>query len=60
MIELEPTSYKGYERKHAALHGAKRYGEAFEAFKMMLSKVEESPDPQVRGGSLLSICVEAL
>ena len=45
-------SYKGYERKHAALHGAKRYGEAFEAFEVMLSRIEESPDPKVRGGSL--------
>ena len=45
-------SYKGYERKHGALHGAERYSEAFKTFKMMLSKVEESPDPQVHGRSL--------
>ena len=30
----------------------RRYSEAFEAFKMMISKLEESPDPHIRGGSL--------
>ena len=49
VIELEPSSYKGYERKHAALYGAKCYSEAFEAFKTMLSKIEKSSDPRVRG-----------
>ena len=32
--------------------GAERYGESFEGLKKMLSKVQESPDPQVCGGSL--------
>ena len=51
-IELGPSSHNGYERKHAALHGMERHSEAFEAFKTMISKLEESPDPHIRGRSL--------
>ena len=50
-IELDPSSHNGYERKHAALHGMKRHTEAFEAFKTMISRLEESPDPHIRGAS---------
>ncbi|KAI9574684.1 hypothetical protein HD554DRAFT_79908 [Boletus coccyginus] len=49
IIELDPSSHRGYEGKHTALHGMGRYGEAFEAFRMMVSKLEQSPDPQIRG-----------
>ncbi|KAI9455056.1 hypothetical protein HD554DRAFT_2036671 [Boletus coccyginus] len=49
-IELDPSSYMGYERKHAALHGMGRYGEAFEAFRVMLSTLEQSPDPHTHDG----------
>jgi hypothetical protein len=49
IIELDPSSHRGYEGKHAALHGMGRYSEAFEAFRMMLSKLKQSPDPQIRG-----------
>jgi hypothetical protein len=31
-----------------ALHGARRYDEAIEAFKTMLSKLDDAPDPQIR------------
>ncbi|KAI9569321.1 hypothetical protein HD554DRAFT_606005 [Boletus coccyginus] len=47
-IELDPSSYRGYERRHAALHGMGRHGEALEAFWLMLSKLEQSPDPRIR------------
>ncbi|KAF8550383.1 hypothetical protein OG21DRAFT_1514089 [Imleria badia] len=47
-ITLDPSCYQGYEKRHAALHGSKRYAEAFEAFKVMLTNIEQSPDPHVR------------
>ncbi|KAI9454841.1 hypothetical protein HD554DRAFT_2042943 [Boletus coccyginus] len=47
-IELDPSSHSGYETKHAALHGIGRHGEAFEAFRVMLSRLEQSPDPHTR------------
>ncbi|KAF8134370.1 hypothetical protein EV363DRAFT_1161183, partial [Boletus edulis] len=40
--------HKGYEEKHAALHSMGRYGEAFEAFKMMLLVLKQSPEPRLR------------
>lgn len=52
IIESDPLSHEGYEGKHAALVGIGRHGEAFEAFKIMLSKFEQSPDPKVRGKPL--------
>jgi hypothetical protein len=57
-IELDPSSHNGYERKRAALHGMGRHSEAFEAFKMMISKLEESPDLHIRGGPLYQYCAE--
>ncbi|KAF8548436.1 hypothetical protein OG21DRAFT_1489393 [Imleria badia] len=48
IIELDPSSHTGYEAKHAALHNMGRYREAFESFTMMLSKLEQFPDPQIR------------
>ncbi|KAG1789544.1 uncharacterized protein HD556DRAFT_777664 [Suillus plorans] len=47
-IELNPSSYRGYEVKHMALCGAQRYDEAIEAFQNMLSKLEHSPDIQIQ------------
>ena len=49
VIELDPSSHRGYEGKHTALHSMERYTEVFEAFRVMLSKLEQSPDPQIRG-----------
>ncbi|KAI9571647.1 hypothetical protein HD554DRAFT_1800612 [Boletus coccyginus] len=48
IIGLDPSSHRGYGGKYAALHGMGRYGEAFEAFRTMVSKLEKSPDPQIR------------
>ncbi|KAI9571804.1 hypothetical protein HD554DRAFT_1826569 [Boletus coccyginus] len=47
-IELDPSSHSGYERKHAALCGMGRHSEAFEAFRVMLSRLEQSRDPNIR------------
>ncbi|KAI6040390.1 hypothetical protein EDC04DRAFT_2996523 [Pisolithus marmoratus] len=38
----------GYEAKHMALHGARRYDEAIDAFKSMLQVIERSRDPEIR------------
>jgi hypothetical protein len=46
VIELNSSSYFGYQLKHAALHGAHRYDEAIEAFNIMLSKLENTPDTE--------------
>ena len=48
VIKLDPSSPWGYERKHAALHKAGQYDDAIGAFEMMLSKMEHSPDPEIR------------
>lgn len=47
-IKLDPSCYLGHEMKHAALHGTGRYGEAVKAFATMLSKLDESPDVNIR------------
>ena len=49
MIELDPSSPWGYERKHAALHSAGRYDDAIGTFETMLLKISLSPDPEIRG-----------
>ncbi|KAG2339395.1 hypothetical protein BDR05DRAFT_967930, partial [Suillus weaverae] len=48
VIDLNSLSYLGYNLKHAALHGAQRYDEAIQAFQMMLSKLDNTPDIQTR------------
>ncbi|KAG1878755.1 hypothetical protein C8R48DRAFT_830519 [Suillus tomentosus] len=48
VTELNPSSHVGYELMHTALRGAQRYDEAIEAFKIMLSKLDDSPEPQIR------------
>jgi tetratricopeptide (TPR) repeat protein len=48
VIELSPSSYLGYELKYTALRGAQRYDDAFEAFTVMLSKLDDGPDLQIR------------
>ncbi|KAI6042809.1 hypothetical protein EDC04DRAFT_2600686 [Pisolithus marmoratus] len=47
-VKADPSYPWGYEAKHAALHGAKRYDEAIDAFKSMLDVIEESHDPAIR------------
>ncbi|KIK41072.1 hypothetical protein CY34DRAFT_806482 [Suillus luteus UH-Slu-Lm8-n1] len=48
VIELDSLSYLGYNLKHAALHGAQRYDEAIQAFRTMLSKLEDALDIQTQ------------
>ena len=49
MIELDPLSPWGYERKHEALHKAGDYKNAINAFEEMLSKMSQSSDLEIRG-----------
>ena len=49
MIELDPSSPWGYERKHAALHKAGLYDDAIGTFETMLLRISQSPNPDVRG-----------
>ena len=48
-IKLDPSSPLGFERKHAALHGKSNHDGALDAYKKMLLKVSQSPDPLIRG-----------
>ncbi|KAF8439723.1 hypothetical protein L210DRAFT_3504191 [Boletus edulis BED1] len=56
VIKLDPSSPWGYEIKHAASRKAGQYDVAVDAFKMMLSKMAQSPDPEVqqRGDQYIS------
>ena len=56
VIELDPSSHGGYEGKHAALHCKGRHSEALEASEVMLSELERSPDPQIRGQLFCGYC----
>ena len=60
MIELDPSSPWGYERKHAALHKAGDYDSAISAFQEMLSKMEQSPDPGIRREFVLVVAVKMI
>ncbi|KAF8546701.1 hypothetical protein OG21DRAFT_1527654 [Imleria badia] len=42
IIELDPSTHRGYDGKHAALHHMGRHSEALEAFTTMLSRLEQS------------------
>ncbi|KAG0696773.1 hypothetical protein DFH29DRAFT_949711 [Suillus ampliporus] len=48
VINLNPSSYRGYRLNHAALHGAQRHDEAIAAFEIMLSKFENAPNTHLR------------
>ena len=48
VIALNSSSPWGYEMKHAALHKAGDYNSAVDALEVMLSKIAESPDPDVQ------------
>ncbi|KAF8129238.1 hypothetical protein EV363DRAFT_1432643 [Boletus edulis] len=48
VIDHDPSSPWGYERKHAALHKAGDYANAINAFETMLSKISQSSDPEIR------------
>lgn len=45
---LDPSSHRGYERKHAALHGAEDYGGATDAALRMLSNIDNAEDEETR------------
>ena len=49
MIELDPMSPWGHERKHAVLHKAGDYQNAIKAFEVMLSTMLKSSDPEIHG-----------
>lgn len=51
VININPSCHRGYEMRHAALHGMGCHAEAVKAFDTMLSKLEGSPDVDVRSGS---------
>ncbi|KAG1845257.1 hypothetical protein C8R48DRAFT_678221 [Suillus tomentosus] len=48
VTKLNPSSHVGYQLSHSALHGAQRYDEAIEAFTIMLSKLDNAPEVQIR------------
>lgn len=48
VIKLDSLAYLGYDSKHAALHGARRYDEAIRTLQTMLSKSDNVPDIQTR------------
>ena len=50
-ITFDVTEPSGYEAMRAALHGAGRYEDAIQTFEIMLSKIDQSPDPEIRGES---------
>ena len=58
MIKLDPSLPWGYERKHAALHKAGDYDNAISTFEEMLSKMEQSPDPDIRREFVLVVMVK--
>ncbi|KAF8439838.1 hypothetical protein L210DRAFT_3504264 [Boletus edulis BED1] len=47
-VRLDPSSPWGYEMKQAALHKARKYVDAIDAFETMLLKMAESSDPEVQ------------
>ncbi|KAG2749648.1 hypothetical protein P692DRAFT_20457198 [Suillus brevipes Sb2] len=51
VTELKPSSHVGYQLMHAALRGAQRYDEAIEAFIIMLSRLDNAPEAQIRSRS---------
>ncbi|KAG2117045.1 uncharacterized protein F5147DRAFT_768429 [Suillus discolor] len=48
VIKLNPSSHIGYQLKHEALYRVHRYDEAVVTFSIMLSKLEDAPDTQIR------------
>jgi len=49
VIALDPTSPRGYEIKRTILQNAGEYDSAVDALEEMLSKIVQSPDPDVQG-----------
>ena len=53
---LDPLSPWGYEMKHTALHQAGDFDNAIDALETMLSKIAQSPDPDIRRELYPSYC----
>ena len=49
VIKFDLSSLLGYEKKHEALRGLGRHDDAIDTFKVMLLKMSESSDPEIRG-----------
>ena len=49
LVKLDPSSPLGYERRHEALRGIGRHVDAIEAFDVMVLKMSDSSDPEIRG-----------
>ncbi|KAG2349027.1 WD40 repeat-like protein [Suillus weaverae] len=47
-IDLNPSSFRGYQLEHEAFHSAQRYDKAMAAFEIMLSKLENAPNTHIR------------
>ncbi|KAG2139824.1 uncharacterized protein EDB93DRAFT_1252946 [Suillus bovinus] len=56
VTELNPSSHVGYQLAHTALHGAQRYDEAIKAFTIMLSKLDDAPEVQLRNLRQQYVC----
>ncbi|KAG2117024.1 uncharacterized protein F5147DRAFT_298941 [Suillus discolor] len=48
VIELNHSSYTVYKLKYAVLHEVQRYDEAIKALKIMLFKLDNAIDPEIR------------
>ncbi|KAG9311908.1 hypothetical protein JVU11DRAFT_8169 [Chiua virens] len=48
IIKLDPSSHRGYEQRHAALHAGRQYTKALDGFREMLAKLKESSDERNR------------
>ncbi|KAG2365171.1 hypothetical protein BDR07DRAFT_1481719 [Suillus spraguei] len=57
VIELNPSSHVGYQFTHAALRGVQRYDEAIDTFTIMLSKLDDAPEAQIRELRQQYVCV---
>ncbi|KIK49125.1 hypothetical protein CY34DRAFT_797510 [Suillus luteus UH-Slu-Lm8-n1] len=48
VIQLNPSSHVGYQLTHTALHGMQHYGKAIDAFTIMLSRLDDALEAQMR------------
>ena len=60
VIKLNPLLPWGYELKHVALHKAGDYNNTISAFKEMLLKMEQSPDPDIHCEFVLMVTVRTI
>ncbi|KAG2353892.1 hypothetical protein BDR07DRAFT_1495468 [Suillus spraguei] len=48
VTELNPSSHTGYQLTHAALQGLRHYDEAIDTFTILLSKLDDAFEAQIR------------